>query len=43
MVLAVVFAQFGIEVGIIAGLLALAGGTIIGFAAMNTLGNAIES
>ena len=40
-VLAVVFAQFGIEVGIIAGLLALAGGTIIGFAAMNTLGNAI--
>lgn len=40
-ILAVVFAQFGIEVGIIAGLLALAGGTIIGFAAMNTLGNAI--
>ena len=38
---AVVFAQFGIEVGIIAGLLVLAGGTIIGFAAMNTLGNAI--
>jgi len=40
-ILAVVFAQFGVEVGIIAGLLALAGGTIIGFAAMNTLGNAI--
>jgi len=40
-VLAVVFAQFGIEVGLVAGLLALAGGTIIGFAAMNTLGNAI--
>jgi len=40
-VLAVVFAQFGIEVGMIAGLLALAGGTIIGFAAMNTIGNAI--
>ena len=40
-ILAVVFVQFGIEVGIIAGLLALAGGTIIGFAAMNTLGNAI--
>jgi len=37
----VVFAQFGFEVGLIAGLLALAGGTIIGFAAMNTLGNAI--
>jgi len=40
-VLAVVFAQFGVEVGIIAGLLVLAGGTIIGFAAMNTIGNAI--
>ncbi len=40
-VLAVVFAQFGIELGIIAGLLALAGGTIIGFASMNTIGNAI--
>lgn len=41
LVLVVVFAQFGIEIGIVAGLLALAGGTIIGFAAMNTLGNAI--
>ncbi|NIR86085.1 mechanosensitive ion channel [Candidatus Bathyarchaeota archaeon] len=40
-VLAVVVAQFGIEIGIIAGLLALAGGTIIGFAATNTIGNAI--
>jgi len=40
-ILAVVFVQFGIEVGIIAGLLAFAGGTIIGFAAMNTIGNAI--
>jgi len=40
-ILAVVIAQFGIEIGIIAGLLALAGGTIIGFAAMNTIGNAI--
>ena len=40
-ILAVVFVQFGIEIGIIAGLLALAGGTIIGFAAMNTIGNAI--
>ncbi len=40
-ILAVVFAQFGVEIGIIASLLALAGGTIIGFAAMNTLGNAI--
>ncbi len=37
----VIFALFGIEVGLVAGLLALAGGTIIGFAAMNTIGNAI--
>ncbi|MGD8544887.1 MAG: mechanosensitive ion channel, partial [Candidatus Bathyarchaeota archaeon] len=37
----VIIAQFGIEIGLIAGLLALAGGTIIGFAAMNTIGNAI--
>lgn len=40
-ILGIFFAQFGIEVGIIAGLLALASGTIIGFAAMNTIGNAI--
>jgi small-conductance mechanosensitive channel len=40
-ILAVVFAQFGVEVGLFAGLLALAGGTIIGFASMNTIGNAI--
>jgi len=40
-ILAFVVAQFGIEFGLIAGFLALAGGTIIGFAAMNTIGNAI--
>ena len=40
-ILIVIFAQLGIEVGIIAGFLALAGGTIIGFAAMNTIGNAL--
>lgn len=40
-VIVVITAQFGIDVGLIAGLLALAGGTIIGFAAMNTIGNAI--
>ena len=40
-VLGIIVAQFGIEVGIVAGFLALAGGTIIGFAAMNTIGNAI--
>ena len=36
-----VLAQFGITVGEITGLLTLLGGTIIGFAAINTLGNAI--
>jgi small-conductance mechanosensitive channel len=36
-----VLAQFGITVGAITGLLTLLGGTIIGFAAINTLGNAI--
>jgi len=41
LILAVVFALFGFEIGLIAGLLALAGGTIIGFAAINTVGNAI--
>ena len=40
-ILAVFFAQFGIDVGLVAGLFAVAGGTIIGFAAMNTIGNAI--
>jgi small-conductance mechanosensitive channel len=40
-VLGVVVAQFGFDIGLIAGFLALAGGTIIGFAAMNTIGNAI--
>jgi len=40
-ILGVVIAQFGIDIGVIAGFLALAGGTIVGFAAMNTIGNAI--
>jgi small-conductance mechanosensitive channel len=40
-ILAFVVAQFGIEFGLVAGFLALAGGTIIGFAATNTIGNAI--
>ena len=39
--IAFVIAQFGIKIDLIAGLLVLAGGTVIGFAAMNTLGNAI--
>ena len=39
--IAFVVAQFGIKIDLVAGLLVLAGGTVIGFAAMNTLGNAI--
>ena len=39
--LAFVVAQFGIRVDLLAGLLVLAGGTVIGFAAMSTIGNAI--
>ncbi|MCZ2845577.1 MAG: mechanosensitive ion channel [Candidatus Bathyarchaeota archaeon] len=37
----IVTSMFVIDIGIIGGLLTLAGGTIIGFASMNTLGNAI--
>ena len=40
-VLGIAFVQFGFEVGVVAGFLALAGGTIVGFASMNTIGNAI--
>lgn len=40
-VVGVIFAQFGIGSGVFAGLFALAGGTIVGFAAINTIGNAI--
>lgn len=40
-VLSVILAQFGIQLGTISGLLTLFGGTIIGFAAINTLGNTI--
>ncbi|TRO55071.1 mechanosensitive ion channel [Candidatus Bathyarchaeota archaeon] len=36
-----VVAQFGFDVGFVAGFMALAGGTILGFASMNTIGNAI--
>lgn len=36
-----VIAQFGFDFGLVAGFMALAGGTIIGFASMSTLGNAI--
>lgn len=37
----IVIAQFGFDIGLVVGFLALAGGTIIGFASMNTIGNAI--
>ena len=40
-VLGIIIAQFGFDVGLVAGFMALAGGTIIGFASMSTLGNAI--
>ena len=36
-----VVAQFGFDLGLVAGFMALAGGTILGFASMNTIGNAI--
>jgi small-conductance mechanosensitive channel len=37
----IVVSQFGFDLGLMLGFLALAGGTIIGFASMNTIGNAI--
>jgi small-conductance mechanosensitive channel len=40
-VLSAVLAQFGVTAGMISGLLTLLGGTIIGFAAINTIGNAL--
>lgn len=36
-----VLAQWGVTLGVISGLLTIFGGTIIGFAAINTIGNAI--
>ncbi len=40
-VLSAILAHFGITVAVISGLLTLLGGTIIGFAAINTIGNAL--
>ena len=40
-VFSIVLAQFGISLGTISGLLTVIGGTIIGFASINTLGNTI--
>jgi small-conductance mechanosensitive channel len=41
-ILAVILSQFGVTLGVISGLFALVGGTILGFASINTLGNAIS-
>jgi len=41
-IVGIIVAQFGFNFSLIAGFMALAGGTIIGFASMNTLGNAIS-
>jgi small conductance mechanosensitive channel len=40
-VLSAILAQFGVTIAMVSGLFTLIGGTIIGFAAINTLGNAI--
>ena len=40
-VFSAVLAQWGVEIGVISGILTIFGGTIIGFAAINTIGNAI--
>ena len=40
-IVGIIVAQFGFDFSLVAGFLALAGGTIIGFASMNTIGNAI--
>jgi len=40
-VFSAVLAQWGVEIGVISGILTIFGGTIVGFAAINTIGNAI--
>ena len=40
-VLVFVVAQFGIRIDLVTGLFVVAGGTVMGFASMNTLGNAV--
>jgi small-conductance mechanosensitive channel len=41
LIIALLFGLFGIRMDLVAGLTVLAGGTVIGFASINTLGNAI--
>lgn len=40
-IVSAVLAEWGVTLGVISGILALFGGTILGFAAINTIGNAI--
>jgi small-conductance mechanosensitive channel len=40
-ILSAILAQWGVTLGIVSGILAIFGGTIIGFAAINTIGNAL--
>lgn len=40
-IISAILAQFGVSLGSISGLLTVLGGTILGFAAINTIGNAI--
>jgi len=40
-ILLAIFAQWGVTIGVIAGVLAVFGGTIVGFASINTVGNAL--
>ncbi len=41
LVFSIILMQFGLTLGVLSGLLTILGGTIIGFAAINTIGNAI--
>lgn len=40
-IFAAVLTQFGVTIGLVSGLLTVVGGTVLGFAAINTIGNAI--
>lgn len=40
-IISAILAEWGVTLGVISGILAIFGGTIIGFAAVNTIGNAI--
>ena len=40
-IISAILAEWGVTLGVISGVLAIFGGTIVGFAAVNTIGNAI--